>query len=237
MSHASALSGLLSTGVGTMDGETRAAPKALASSSGRGSKSDGRAASGAAADAPEIDIDRFRQGDPDTFGVVLKRFGPLIRSIVAAYRPDPDESDDLYQDICMRVWERRTQFSGRGSLLGWINAIAHNVCRNWAVTHRRRELRETSFTPETIGADEIADLVEDPSQLAANEEFMDHLSLKLAALPKRQAQAFILVRVLGFSAKDAAAILGKFPATVRSNVRHAIKKLRRSMGVYKNGLS
>ena len=237
MSHASALSGLLSTGVGTVDGEVKTAPAALAASSGRGSRSDATAAREVAADAPEIDIDRFRQGDPDIFGVVLTRFGPLIRSIVAVYGTNPDDRDDLYQDIFMRVWERRTQFSGRGSLLGWINAVAHNVCRNWVAKHRHRESRETRLTPEIIAADEIADLVEDPSQLAANGEFMNHLSLKLAALPKKQTEAFILVRVLGFSAEEAAAMRGKLPATVRSNVRHAIKKLRRSMGVYENGLS
>lgn len=237
MSRALTLSGLPCPGVGGADREVAAASGPLASSSGSRPMEDLRTTAAAAANAPEIDIDRFRQGDPDTFKVVLKRFGSLIQSIVAAYRLQPDDREDLYQGICIRIWERSSQFSGRGSLLGWINAIAHNECRNYFAAHQRRQSRQTDLSPEIIAMDEIAGLFEDPLQLAARVQFMDHLRLSLAAMPPRQAQAFIVVRVLGFSAEEAAKMLGKAPATVRSNLRHARKQLRRSMGVYENGLS
>ena len=233
MIHASALSLPPWAEAGDAERDVGTPPEPVAGTAG----SDDRTAGTGAADAPEIDIVRFRQGDPDACQLMLQRFGPLIMRVVTAYRLDPDDRDDLYQEICIRVWGRRGQFSGRGSLSGWINAIAHNECRTWLAKHGRQKSRQTEFTPAVIASDEVAGLVADPSRLAALGEFMDHLRLKLAALPRRQAQAFILVRGLGFSAKEAADILGRAPATVRSNVRHAIKKLRRSMGVHRNGLS
>ena len=60
-----------------------------------------------------IDIARFRSGDPTAFRTVVEQCGPLIRSMVASYVRDPDDRDDLYQEICIRVWEYRAQFSGR----------------------------------------------------------------------------------------------------------------------------
>lgn len=184
-----------------------------------------------------IDIARFRSGDPAAFCTVVEQCGPLIRSIVASYVRDPDDRDDLYQEICIRVWEYRAQFSGRGSLAGWINTIAQRSCYNWMKARKTRESRERQYSEDATVRADAAQLLEDPSQLAAWTDFVSQLRQSLAALPSRQADTFILVHVRGFTAKEAARTLGIRRATVRSNLRHAIKKLRHSMGDYENGLS
>ena len=78
--------------------------------------------------APGIDIDAFRRGDFDTFRAVLQHFGPLIRTIAASYTDNAHDREELYQEITVRLWQRRAQYSARGPLGGWINRIAHRVC-------------------------------------------------------------------------------------------------------------
>ena len=48
----------------------------------------------------------------------------------------------------------------------------------------------------------------------------------LARLSARQAHAFVLTQVEGHSAREASRIMDASVSTVRSNVRHARKKLR-----------
>ncbi|MYJ16791.1 MAG: sigma-70 family RNA polymerase sigma factor, partial [Gemmatimonadetes bacterium] len=65
-----------------------------------------------------IDSRAFRRGDPECFALVLRRFGPLIKSIVAAYAEDPDDQDDLYQEVCIRLLTRRKSYKEIGAMEG-----------------------------------------------------------------------------------------------------------------------
>lgn len=136
----------------------------------------------------------------------------------------------------MRIWERRAQYSGRGSLAAWINRIAHHTCLNWRRGWRSRESGRERYASKAMSTERSSGLAS-PEQLLNRTEFNDHLRQSLAALPERQADAFVLVRMKGYTATEAADILRTRAATVRSNLRHATVKLRREMKEFKNGLS
>jgi len=53
-------------------------------------------------DLAAIDAEAFRRGDPECFRVVLKRFGPIIRSVVRSYAKNADDQEDLYQEVSVR---------------------------------------------------------------------------------------------------------------------------------------
>ena len=194
-------------------------------------------ASDSAADAPSIDIDGFRRGDQHCCRRVLDKFSPLIWSVVVSYVREPAARDDVYQEICVRIWERSGQYSGRGSLGGWINRISHRWCHNWCRSQRARESSRQRYVLDTLALAGSAEPSEDPAQLADREEFKHRLTAALAVLPKKQSDTFILVRVKGRTTKEAAGILGVRPATVRSNLRHATRKLRKELKDYEYGLS
>ena len=80
---------------------------------------------------PTFDAEAFRRGDPECFRLLLRRFGPLIRSIVASYAQDGDDRDELYQTISIRLLTQRGHYEDRGAMRGWITRLAHNCCRNW----------------------------------------------------------------------------------------------------------
>ena len=188
--------------------------------------------------ASAIDIDQFHRGDQSCFQRVLEKFSPLIQSVVSSQLARyPQDRDDVYQEICMRIWERRTQYSGRGSLAGWINRIAHHTCLNWRRQRRRHDSGKERYAPEAVAAGESSRRIADPAQLLGRKEFMDRLRQSVAALSERQADVFILVRLKGCTVKEAADVLKVKTTTVRSNLRHATKRLRRELKEFKNGLS
>lgn len=183
--------------------------------------------------APGVGVDDFHRGDSGTFRTVLQHFGRLIMSIVARHTQDHHDRQELYQEICVRLWEHRARYSGRGPLAAWINRIAHNHCKDWHRSRTSRVAAVERHAAETLALDEAHTILEDPSKLAANREFMSRLRDALAQLPVRQQETFTLVHVEGRDIASTALVQGVSRATVHSNLRHAAKKLRHLMKDYR----
>jgi len=182
--------------------------------------------------APGIDLDAFRRGDSDTFRAVLQHFGPLIKVIAAAHTRSAHDREELFQDITVRLWERRAQYSARGELGGWINRIAHRFCYDRGKAQLARETAAERHATEVLALDDAGAVLEDPSILMDRKDFMDDLRLALARLPEKQEETFTLIHIKGYSTAEVARMLGTRRATVRSNLRHAIRKLREFMKEY-----
>lgn len=184
--------------------------------------------------APGVGVDDFHRGDSGTFRTVLQRFGSLIMSIVASYTPNHHDREELYQEICVRLWEHRARYSGRGPLVAWINRIAHNHCKDWHRSRTSRAVAMERLAAEALALEEVHAILEDPSKLVEREEFMVHLREALAQLPARQQETFTLVHVEKRDIAEVALVQGVSRATVHSNLRHAVKKLRHLLKDYKS---
>ena len=93
------------------------------------------------------------------------------------------------------------------------------------------------YRSEVMAVGEPSRFVEDPLLLLCRQEFMKQLRVVLAKLPQKQADAFILVRMKGYTTNDAAEIMKVRAVTVRSNLRYAHRKLRRELRQFEDGLS
>ena len=182
----------------------------------------------AAEDAP-IETQAHRRGDPAGFAIVLKRFGPLIRSVVHAYSEDKDDQDDMYQEVSIRLLTREKHYRELGALRGWIITLTRGVCRNWRTSRAARSSAIDRFSAEFPPVEESDALLDDPSRLLQYQAFLERLERALADLPRRQARAWRLVHIEGHSANRAARMMRTTPTTVRSNIRHARGQLRELM--------
>lgn len=181
----------------------------------------------------ELDIKALQSGDLDSLRQVLEHFSPLIESTAASYTRDQSDREDLFQLVCIRVWERRMQYTGRGSLRGWINKVAGSVCSNWANERKTRLREEARYLSEAISMNGAGHDGPDPAENLAQTEFMDRLRYCLSRLPRKQGDTFLLVHVEEYTTAEAARIQGVRPETVRSNLRHAKKRLRIMMKDYR----
>ena len=69
---------------------------------------------------------------------LLRRYGPLLRYVIAPILPNPQDQEDCLSETALRVWERSGQFDpARGSWTAWLTAVA----RNTALDHARRQAR------------------------------------------------------------------------------------------------
>ncbi len=161
------------------------------------------------------------------------------------------DAEDLVQDTYLRAWRAREQYDeSRSSLRTWLYRIASNACLTALEVRGRRPLPSGLVGPsDPLGplvlGDNVAWLQPIPDSLLAGDPagiLIDRNTLRLAFvaalqhLSDRQRGALILREVLGFSASEAAEIMGTTVVSVNSSLQRARTRLK-DVGIRKEHLS
>ena len=138
------------------------------------------------------------------------------------------DAEDALQDSLLRAWRGLDRFEGRSSPRSWLYRIATNTCLD-ALEKRSgkrvlpidddRPAVEGSWLepfPDALLADEVPD-----ARYEARESIELAFIAALQHLLPNQRAVLILREVLGFSAKEAAAMLDTTPASVNSALQRA----------------
>jgi RNA polymerase sigma-70 factor (ECF subfamily) len=183
-----------------------------------------------------IDTRRFHSGDEGYFEELVREHAPLVLAVTRSFARDLDHAEDLFQEVWHHTYRKRSSFSGRGSFAAWLHRVATNVCRS---EYRARKVRSDAVEgfqrvshPATLGWSPM-----DPLQRMQRQELHERLHRAMAHLSEREHEALVLRVLEGLSAEEAAGVMGVRKATVRSLVRHAIKRLRTVMEEADDGLS
>ena len=190
-------------------------------------------------------LDAARRGDEDAFGRLVEPHRGLLDAHCYRMLGSLDDAEDAVQDALLRAWRALARFEGRSSLRTWLYTIATNVCLK-AIERRPKLVLPVDYGPATDPHEGTAPpLVESvwiepyPDQrlglaeaLAGPEaRYEQRESVELAfiaalqLLPARQRAVLILRDVLGFSARETAAVLETTPVSIDSALQRAHKSV------------
>jgi RNA polymerase sigma factor (sigma-70 family) len=83
----------------------------------------------------------FSQGRPDGLTLAYERFAPLVYTLALRSLGTGPDAEDVTQQVFVSAWRGRDTFEpGRGTLGGWLVAIARNKIAD-VLRERRRENR------------------------------------------------------------------------------------------------
>ncbi len=170
-----------------------------------------------------MDLQRFRDGDPRYFEEIIREMGPLVIGAIGQFTNCQDVADDMFQEVWLRVYEKRTQFKGSGSFGGWLHRLTRRTCltriRRDAARERagrlfwgRRAEEHREVAPRALGK--------------LFQSRREEVLALVGRLPDRQYQIVWLRYFEDYSTAEVAERLGLKEATVRSNLRHALESLR-----------
>ena len=160
--------------------------------------------------------------DRAAFAELFRRFAPRLKSYLMRLGGDSGAAEEVVQEAMLTVWRRAATFDGQQSSVStWIFTIA----RNKRIDRFRRE-RRPEFDPNDPMLVPPPEPAADERLSAAEEE--RRLKGALGALPPEQAELLRLAFFDGLSHAEIAARGGLPLGTVKSRVRLALGRLKKS---------
>ena len=139
----------------------------------------------------------------------------LIRKMVI----DHDDSNDLTQEVFIRVWKGLDDFRGEAKLYTWIYRIATNECLNFLQKKRRR-----FFLPIADVEAELSGKL-DNSPLVDGDAIQLKLQKALLTLPEKQRLVFHMKYYDELKYEEISEILGTSVGALKASYHLAVKKI------------
>jgi len=83
-------------------------------------------------------IRQIQAGDSKAFETFFARYRPAMQVHITRIVREPAATEDLVQEVFLRVWTRAEQWQGSGSVKGWLYRIATNLSLNHLRSVKRR---------------------------------------------------------------------------------------------------
>ncbi len=165
-------------------------------------------------------MQRYAKGDANAFDQLYARHRvPLYRYFNRQVN-NAATANDLYQGAWEKIIKARSRYRSSAPFTVWMYRIAHNHL----VDHYRRVRPVDSVEMETL-----SDHRSGPAQGAIDSEQNEHLRAGITALPMEQRDTLLLKLETGLKMEEIASVTGVSRETVKSRLRYAVNKLKRSL--------
>jgi RNA polymerase sigma factor (sigma-70 family) len=175
-------------------------------------------------------LERFlRSGDHESFASLVKRHGPLVRSVCARFLADRRDIEDVFQATFIVLASRAGTIRKTDSIASWLYGVAMRLARKVQVRGSRRKQHEQRAAARRRN--------EAPPPDAGWREVCSILYEELNRLPDRQRAPLLLCYWEGMSQDEAAHELGLPRGTLKRRLETGRNKLRERLAARGLGLS
>jgi len=179
-------------------------------------------------------IQRYLRGDREAFPQLFNRYQHGILMLVRHYFRNPERSEEVFQEVFLKLIERADYYDGSGSFKAWFFTLCRNHCIDRLRQQNRRHesvesefRREDSDYPTPIAAATSEQAPAD--RVAFDRELGSLLDESLNRLPEEQREVFLLKERGELTFEEIARLQKVSVNTVKSRMRYALESLRRSL--------
>lgn len=163
------------------------------------------------------------RGDRYSQEILYRRHADKMFSVCLYYADDRDEACDFLQEGFITVFTKLEQYSGNGSLEGWIRRVIVNT----AIGHLRKKKRLFESVDDLQLADEDVDYFNEEAQVP----FKKVVEL-VNQLPEKASLVLKLFAIEGYSHQEIAEQLGITVGTSKSQLNRARFLLKEEFSKY-----
>lgn len=160
-------------------------------------------------------VEKARGGDSDAWEVLIRRHRLRIYRIALRMLGDPDDAEDVAQDVVVQLFTAIAGFTGASSFTTWL----YRIVINRSLNHRRRR-RPTRPVLETD-----LDATPGPEQAVMARGRTEATAAALSRLPAPLRTALVLHEMEGLTYQEVATILDVSEPTVRGRIYRARRSL------------
>lgn len=154
-------------------------------------------------------------GDCNALEDLYGRTRTAVYGLALSYLKNPQDAQDMTQDVFVQIWERGEQYRPMGSPMGWILTICRNLCLMQLRNADRRE---------NLNDEEWNAIPDRETGLPQEEKLL--LQDTLAVLGEEERRLVLLHAVTGLKHREIAGLLEMPLSTVLSKYHRALKKMR-----------
>ena len=165
--------------------------------------------------------------DVEAFETIFTRYYPLVYRLAYRYVGQPDEAEDIAQEVFMRFYHLPPHAGNEAQQRAWLCRVAINLGLN--VLRKRKSRAGQEGQIDTVVQESIVDDAEDqnPERFVLAGEQAALVRSILAQLPERQ-QVCLMLRSAGFSYEEMAEATGIPITSIGSVLVRAMQAFRRS---------
>ncbi len=189
----------------------------------------------------ELLMVRYQRGDRDAFGSLVRRHKTKIYNFVLRHLRNPNASEDVAQEVFLRVVQKAGDFKHEARFSTWLYTIARNLCIDYL---RKHSLRRHPSLDQPAGDDPegrpLGASIEDPHHSSSVERSVvagqlgEYIVRAVDALPADQKEVFLLREIANLPFKEIAEVTGAGENTVKSRMRYALERLQAALGEYED---
>jgi len=175
---------------------------------------------------------RVAEGDERAFTELVRRFQGRVINLVSRVLNDREVSDDLAQEVFVRVYVHRRNYRRGSKFSTWLFTIAANLAKNEI---RRRVRRKNWFSLDALqemvndSAIQLADPKEGQDVELQREQLKQAIGRAIATVPEKYRVALVLRDLEGFPYEEIGEMLKIPGGTVRSRINRARGILKRKL--------
>ena len=164
-------------------------------------------------------MQQYAKGNAQAFDQLYARHRGALYRYFRRQVGDEATANDLYQGVWEKIIRGRKKYRSSSPFTAWMYRIAHNHL----VDHYRRAKPVTHIEMDTL-----TDHQAQPGEQAIDGQQREHLQQNIAALPAEQRNTLLLKLETGLKMEEIASVTGASRETVKSRLRYAVDKLKRS---------
>ena len=171
-------------------------------------------------------IKKVNEGDLPAVRFLVEKYKNLIWHIIISMVGRNSDCEDLFQDVCLRVFKGCKHFRSDSRLSTWIGSITHHVC----VDYIRKKKLETDLENPAANQQLIISSFKDMSWKQTEKEDLNRIVLEtIAKLPAEYRTVITLYHLDEYSYREIAEITGMPDGTVKSYISRGRNLLREAL--------
>lgn len=175
---------------------------------------------------------RVAEDDERSYTEIVRRYQGRVTNLISRVLNDRNGSDDLAQEVFVRVFVHRRNYRRGSKFSTWVFTIAANLAKNEI---RRRVRRRNWFSLDALtevlhdSLPQLADPAEGRESGLEREQLQGEVGRAIATVPEKYRLALVLRDIEGLPYEEIAEVLGVPGGTVRSRINRARSMLKRKL--------